>query len=93
MVSDIEKAIVFSNVFCHVHFRIAIFFICKKDKNRYLSAYLLFDNCNNSSRFCIVDWYPFIFHYWMTHRNWSVSYFAFMSCLYVMAKQSNRTET
>ena len=43
--------------------------------------------------FCIVDWYPFIFHYWMTHRNWSVSYFAFMSCLYVMAKQSNRTET
>lgn len=35
----------------------------------------------------------FIFHYWMTHRNWSVSYFAFMSCLYVMSKQSNRTET
>ena len=43
--------------------------------------------------FCIADWYPFVFHYWMTHRNWSVSYFAFMSCLYVFVKQKYIKET
>lgn len=31
--------------------------------------------------FCIADWHPFTFHYWMTHRNWSVAYFAAMVCM------------
>lgn len=42
--------------------------------------------------FCIADWHPFTFHYWMTHRNWAVAYFAIMCCLYSLyyKEQANK---
>lgn len=42
--------------------------------------------------FCIADWHPFTYHYWMTHRNWAVSYFAVMCCLWQIYRSEVRVK-